>query len=166
MGSAILFLWENKIVHRDIKLENFLISSDGIPVLCDFGMAEFVDDLGFCRNSPDSMGGNQAHLAPEVINQWKKDKKPNYSKQPSWELGILCFELATGEHPFGELYPTGEKFIRGSEVFVPEIATNLLIDMKFSQIFINSVKIMIQNDPVKRISISDACSALIKSLES
>jgi len=44
ISRGLLFLWNHKIVHRDIKLDNILLSSDNIPAICDFGMAITVDD--------------------------------------------------------------------------------------------------------------------------
>src|ERR1041384_7565499 len=66
IANAILFLWEHRIVHRDIKLENILISYDGFPVISDFGFADFVDSNGIIE-CPKILGGNSAHLAPEVF---------------------------------------------------------------------------------------------------
>jgi len=43
-------------------------------------------------------GGNPERLAPEVLNS--SLISINYSKQPSWELGVVCHEILTLEHPF------------------------------------------------------------------
>jgi len=166
IASAISFLWEQKVVHRDIKLDNFLISSDGIPVLCDFGMAEFVDDNGWCKEGPDSIGGNLAHLAPEVINLWKKTRKPNYLKQPSWELGVICFELAVDSTPF-DGYPNGERYIEEStgNISVLPLDTTPLEEVELPQDFIGIIVNLLDNNPTKRMTISQAHEALIGSLE-
>ncbi len=51
---------ELKLAHHDIKLENILVSNDGLLKLCDFGMVEPLDADIVKRN------GTQIYMAPEV----------------------------------------------------------------------------------------------------
>jgi hypothetical protein len=95
----IAFLFKNRIVHRDVKLNNFLLSSFGTVVLCDFGEAREVNNHMILELDSDqsSFGGSVIHLAPEVLNP-KKGKNGklivSYQHQPSWELGVLFLEIA------------------------------------------------------------------------
>jgi len=97
ISSALNYLWNNKIVHCDLKLDDILLSADGYPIICDFGMAECVDENGILENQKN-LKRNVNRLAPEVLNS--DLKLINYSKQPSWELGVICHEICTLEHPF------------------------------------------------------------------
>ena len=46
-------------------------------------------------------GGNEAHLAPEILNSRAGSKRClNYSKQPVWAAGVLAYELAGHKNPF------------------------------------------------------------------
>lgn len=111
---GVRFLWQQRVVHRDLKLDNILVSNgpEFKCKLCDFGMALRVDEKGrgLAGNGSDRAGGNTAHLAPDVLNACRDNKNSavglDYSGQPAWELGVLMFEIVTGEHPFGD-YPLG-----------------------------------------------------------
>jgi serine/threonine protein kinase len=91
---------KKKIVHRDMKLDNILISSDGFPVISDFGFAEYVDQNGFVP-CPKVLGGNVSHLAPEILSS-QIGNPIDYSKQPSFEVGVISFEIAQNTHPHKE----------------------------------------------------------------
>lgn len=48
-----------------------------------------------------SRGGNEAHLAPEILNvRPAPGKFLDYTKQPVWEVGVLAYELAGHRSPF------------------------------------------------------------------
>jgi len=152
--SALKYLWENKIVHRDLKLDNILFSYACYPVLCDFGCADTTDESG-CIERPSIVGGNNRHLAPEVLNSWR-NKTPiiNYSKQPSWELGIICFEIATLSHPF-DSYPP----LQGT-VSVTKLDTTWLEQLNYPKPFIKLVESLVENDFTKRMELSEAFDKL------
>jgi serine/threonine protein kinase len=50
---ALLYIWQNGLVHLDVKFENVLVADDGRLVLSDFGTAQRVDANGFSQN-PDT----------------------------------------------------------------------------------------------------------------
>ena len=53
----------------------------------------------FCSVVP--RGGNEAHLAPEILNTRPKPGKfLDYTKQPVWEAGVLAYELTGHKSPF------------------------------------------------------------------
>ena len=77
--------------------------------------------FSFLNSGGDGIGGNQQHLAPEVLDAWYRATAGErtcivpYGKQASWALGVLLFEMASGgQHPVGEGYP-GE-FLDGTRV--------------------------------------------------
>jgi len=160
ISCALNFLFDHRIVHRDVKLDNFLMSSDNSPILCDFGLAVKIDESCFGR--VDVPGGNQNHTAPEVLNEFFRCSHTsvdsyyvvNYAKQPSWELGVICYEIAVGEHPFGD-YPMGGE-LPNLHVTKPDVSQ--LEKLNFPQLFIDTIVGLVENDPEKRISISTACA--------
>ena len=109
IASGLLFLYENDVVHRDIKIGNLLINSSGRIIITDFGCSiKLSPDKTVNIPQGGSIGGNPAHMASE-IKQIKCVRDPilvDYSKQPSFELGVVAFEIFFGDFPdthmFGE----------------------------------------------------------------
>jgi len=102
-------------VHRDIKLDNVMVSTDGRAKLVDFGVAAKVSDTdaSLAVHVGQAHGGNVSHLCPEVLTcgeELRHLTTPGdyvvmpFVKQASFALGVLFHELATGEHPI-EGYP-------------------------------------------------------------
>ena len=85
---AIRFLHFNDIVHRDLKLENLLLSDEGSVKLIDFGTSKFID-----QGRTYSLCGTPEYSAPEMIN----GKVKGYGVSVDWwAFGILIFEMLTG----------------------------------------------------------------------
>ena len=70
LSEAEKFLAQHGIVHLDMKLNNILVSQDGVLKICDFGFAVQLQASDFKMRFMQGMapGGNPAHLAPEVLN--------------------------------------------------------------------------------------------------
>lgn len=61
--QGLLFIHQKGIAHRDLKLENILLTEQGQVKICDFGSAKFIDKLK--RNSPYVV--SQYYRAPELF---------------------------------------------------------------------------------------------------
>lgn len=90
--SAVKYLNENNIVHRDIKLENILIDSKGNIKLTDFGLCGIKKDK---YDMFDQRLGTIRYSAPELL----KGEKYNDSVD-IWGIGVCFFMLLTGKFPF------------------------------------------------------------------
>jgi serine/threonine-protein kinase len=86
------------IVHRDIKPENVMIRDDGCLKLMDFGIAQILDTQRLTTTG--QLLGSPAYMAPELING-----KPVDNRIDIFALGVLLFQLATGELPFAGRNP-------------------------------------------------------------
>jgi len=114
--GAVEFLHTQRIAHRDLKLENVLISASGACKLADFGLAhEYVgerdlDPRAVPGRPSEGVGGwrerevlydvcgSKAYVAPEVLLKLGYD---GYSAD-MWSLGICLFAMLAGFFPFTE----------------------------------------------------------------
>lgn len=95
------------IVHRDLKIENLLISEEGTIKLCDFGSATveiFRPDLTWSANQHSSLEETMARFttpmyrAPEMVDTWSN----HYIGPPVdlWALGCILYTLCYMRHPY------------------------------------------------------------------
>merc|ERR1712226_837377 len=86
------YLHNNKIVYRDLKLDNVLLDSKGHVKLADFGMCkQNVSDTNRCA----TFCGTPDYIAPEII----RGKLYTFSVD-WWSFGVLLYEMIMGKSPF------------------------------------------------------------------
>jgi serine/threonine protein kinase len=91
---AFEHLHERRIIYRDLKPENLLLTEKGCIKLTDMGLAKFVIGKTYTTcGTPD-------YFAPELIASTGHTNAVDW-----WTLGILTFELMSGHPPFESAYP-------------------------------------------------------------
>ena len=96
MIEAIRYCHNSKVVHRDLKLENILFSTDSrIQIkIVDFGIAGI---FGPNNHGERSDAGSLLYLAPEILSGENNRANPALD---IWSLGCILYVLLTNEHPF------------------------------------------------------------------
>lgn len=92
--SAVRYIHEKGIVHRDLKLENFLFESenpDASLKLIDFGLSKRYDPT---RQNLRTVLGTSHYIAPEVLLGKYTDKCDE------WSLGVMMYIILSGNPPF------------------------------------------------------------------
>ena len=141
--QGLIIIHDKKLIHRDIKGANILLSEDGYAKLGDFGVGT---KLLLKENYRTSIKGSPYWMSPQVI------QKENYdSKTDIWSLGITCIELTQGEPPFSDLNPNEVMDFIGNKKFIFD---DFFLKKKsnYSKEFIHFVSKCLEINPEKRSS--------------
>jgi serine/threonine protein kinase len=87
------------IIHRDLKPENVIRRTDGRIKILDFGLARITDPqvpTVTRLTEPGTAPGTPGYMAPEQVTGGAVDGRTDL-----FAFGVVAWELATGEHPFG-----------------------------------------------------------------
>jgi serine/threonine protein kinase len=93
LAEALHYAHEQGLVHRDIKPQNILLDEAGQPFVCDFGLALHAEDYG---TGPE-LAGTPAYMSPE---QARREGHRVDRRTDVYSLGVVLYELMTGERPF------------------------------------------------------------------
>ena len=84
------YIHTNKIIHKDIKPENLVLSNKGYIKITDFGIAKIFKEKNASENS-----GTPGYMAPEVLNSQNHTFAVDY-----FALGVIAYELMKGHRPY------------------------------------------------------------------
>jgi tRNA A-37 threonylcarbamoyl transferase component Bud32 len=102
IAQALDYAHQRKIIHRDVKPANILISESNTPLLSDFGIAKILESGEATQLTSTGVGiGTPDYMAPE---QWlgKADARTDI-----YSLGVVFFQMVTGRLPFTADTPAG-----------------------------------------------------------
>ena len=88
--EGLKFAHAQKIIHRDLKPQNILLKN-GVPKISDWGLSRIIS----VTTTTSAMSFTPYYAAPEQIGNKVKDERTDI-----WQLGVILYELVTGEFPF------------------------------------------------------------------
>ncbi|CAM9660977.1 unnamed protein product, partial [Ectocarpus fasciculatus] len=145
MLRAVKYLHFKGIVHRDLKLENFLFEGDSSTsplVLIDFGLSKHFDPHERMRQRV----GSCYYTAPEVL-------AGDYDYRCDlWSLGVICYMLLSGTPPFGGKTPDD---IHNSTLTKPLVFPERAF-RHVSKVSIDFLSRLLVKDPTLRMTTEEA----------
>ncbi|MDM8526954.1 serine/threonine-protein kinase, partial [Anaerolineales bacterium HSG24] len=97
IAQALDYAHKKGVIHRDVKPSNVMVASDGRVVLTDFGLALDVE-----QGSLGKAFGSSHYIAPEQARR----SANAVSLSDLYSLGVILYELLTGQRPFEDPSPT------------------------------------------------------------
>lgn len=95
LGSALDYAHRQGVVHRDIKPSNIMVDADGNVFVTDFGIARMSDKSSGTLTGTGMTVGTPGYMAPEQATDSLVDGRAD-----NYALGVMLYELVTGEPPY------------------------------------------------------------------
>jgi len=106
--KGLQHLHKNRVIHRDIKGQNVLLTENADVKLVDFGVSAQLDKTIGRRNT---FIGTPYWMAPEVIACEQNAKSTYDYRSDIWSLGITAIEMAEGSPPLCDMHPMRALFL-------------------------------------------------------
>jgi serine/threonine-protein kinase len=152
VARGLAFAHEHGLVHRDVKPQNVLLNGDGNAKVTDFGIARSLD-VEHSVTQTGTVLGTSNYIAPEQASG-----KPVDAQTDVYSLGIVLYEMLTGEVPF-----PGESFVAVAMQHIQEPSPNVLdvrgdVPLRVAEMIDRAL----EKDPGHRFPTMDAFAAEIE----
>jgi len=140
LADGLKYLLDNNIIHRDLKPQNILVTESYNIKITDFGFARYFDNDAMIH----TLCGSPMYMAPEIM----KNKKYN-NKSDLWSVGVILYEMltATVPHKAKNIVELINK-IDKNPIKLPKF-------VKINSFGMDLLNLLLQKDPLKRISWED-----------
>lgn len=154
VAAALQYGHEKKLIHRDVKPENMLLSSNDEVLLSDFGLALIA--YNSVSRSPTETAGTAAYMAPEQLQGKPRPASDQYA------VGIIAYEWLTGTCPFeGSFFEIASQQVLSPPPSIREKVPGTPVEIE------KVVMRALEKDPQKRfantrdfaLALEDACLA-------
>ncbi len=98
VATGLAYAHEKGVVHRDVKPANVIVTKDGFAKITDFGIARLSDSELTQRGT---VMGSPSYMSPEQVTG-----RPVDGRSDVFSLGVILYQLLTGEKPFPGENPT------------------------------------------------------------
>ena len=152
IARGLAFAHESGLIHRDVKPQNVLLNGDGRAKVTDFGIARSLDvEHGVTQTG--TILGTSNYIAPEQATGQPVDAHTDV-----YSLGIVLYEMITGELPF-----PGESFVAIAMKHIQEPSPNVLdvrgdVPLRVASMIDRAL----EKDPEHRFPTMDAFAAEIE----
>ncbi|NWS86175.1 HUNK kinase, partial [Toxostoma redivivum] len=144
--SAVEHLHCQGIVHRDLKIENFLLDENNNIKIIDFGLSNTARFEGLSQELLHTQCGSPAYAAPELLAHKKYGPKVDV-----WSIGVSMFAMLTGTLPF-TVEPFNIKQLH-QKMLIGEISP---IPSDISPGAVHFMQSLLEPDPAKRPGVKEA----------
>jgi serine/threonine protein kinase len=143
VARALDYAHKQGVVHRDIKPSNILIDKNGEPLLTDFGIAKMVQGSGGATQLTGTgmVLGTPAYMSPEQAKGTSLDGRSDI-----YSLGVVLYELLTGQQPYQAETPLAVVFKHVSEPLPPPRTVNPNVPEPLERVVIKAMA----KDPAQR----------------
>ncbi|XP_041832674.1 hormonally up-regulated neu tumor-associated kinase [Melanotaenia boesemani] len=141
--SAVEHLHKHGVVHRDLKIENFLLDEHNNIKIVDFGLSNTLKPDSISLELLSTQCGSPAYAAPELLAHRKYGPKVDV-----WSIGVSMFAMLTGTLPFTvepfNIKHLHQKMVNGEISSIPS---------DISKGAVSFVMSLLEPDPAKRPSV-------------
>jgi serine/threonine-protein kinase len=102
IAPALDYAHGKGVLHRDLKPSNILMDDGGGAYLTDFGIARLIGDVSNVTLTTQGVVGTPSYMSPEQAQGQPLDHRSDL-----YSLGVMLFEMATGQRPFESDTPYG-----------------------------------------------------------
>ena len=152
IAAGLSVAHKHNIIHRDVKPHNILITEDGVAKITDFGIAKAVKSATIVDQTAEAIMGSVHYFSPEQARGGYVDEKSDI-----YSLGIVMYEMLTGQVPFDGENPVNVALKHINEEMVPPSRLVSGIPPRIEQIVMKAASKL----PTARFSSADEmlCSA-------
>ncbi|XP_026444404.1 serine/threonine-protein kinase ATG1c-like isoform X2 [Papaver somniferum] len=145
LAAGLQILRQNNVIHRDLKPQNLLLTTNGdqaVLKIADFGFARSLQPRGLA----ETLCGSPLYMAPEIMQFQKYDAKADL-----WSVGVILYQLVIGKTPF-----TGNNQIQLLQNIMKSKELQFPTDIKeLSSDCTDLCRKLLRRDPVERLTFEE-----------